>query len=180
MLQCQRSTGWPLTEEPLLNTSEKAEIATLKVIIRAIEKGAFVSKPVVEGMRYDLVVDYQGRLHRAQVKYANGSSENGAVFVRPTSSSYGKIRFKGYTAQEVDVILVYVPKLDVILWIDPCCFEGRSNISFRLQPAENNQKKAVAWSKITFGNGFGAIAQLGERYIRIVQARGSSPLSSTK
>jgi len=124
-----------------MNTSEKAEIATLKVIIRAIEKGAFVSKPVVEGMRYDLVVDYQGRLYRAQVKYADGSSQNGAVFVRLTSSSYGRIRFKGYTAQEVDVVLVYVPKIDAVLWIDPDCFDGKANLNFRLRPAENNQQK---------------------------------------
>lgn len=121
--------------------SEKAEFATLKVTLRALEKGAFVLRPVVEGLRYDLALDYQGRLYRVQVKYADGVSRNSAVFVRLTSSSYGRIRFKGYTAKEVDVVLVYVPRIDKILWLDPDCFDGKANLNFRLEPAQNNQQK---------------------------------------
>ena len=130
-----------VSDPVVLKPSEKAEIATLKVTLRAIEKGAVVLRPVMEALRYDLVLDYEGRLYRVQVKYADGSSQRGAVFVRLTSSSYGRIRFKGYTAKEVDVVLVYVPKIEKILWLDPECFDGKANLNFRLQPAGNNQQK---------------------------------------
>ncbi len=124
-----------------MNPSDKAEIACLKVVLRAIEKGATVSKPMVEATRYDLVIDYQGRLYRAQVKYSDGVCRAGAVWVRLHSGSYGKTRFRCYSAQEVDIVLAYLPKLDAILWIDPCHFEGKSAMHFRLEKARNNQTK---------------------------------------
>ena len=122
-----------------MNPSDKGEIAPLKVIIRAIQKGATVSKPVTEGTRYDLVLDDGGRLCRAQVNYCDGVTGRNSVMVRLVSGSYGKVRFTYYSAQEVDVVLAYVPKLDAILWIDPCHFEGKSAVTFRLQKAINNQ-----------------------------------------
>lgn len=124
-----------------MKTSDKAEVATLKIQLRALEKGAIVSKPVVEGTRYDLVLDYCGRLYRVQVKYADGESQNGATFVRLTAGSYGKVRFHSYSSIEVDAILVYVPKQDVVLWIEPSLFEGKRSLSFRLQKSLNNQTK---------------------------------------
>ncbi|MBV9851956.1 MAG: hypothetical protein JO250_20010 [Armatimonadetes bacterium] len=124
-----------------MKPSEKAEIATLKATIRAIQKGATVSKPVTEGTRYDLILDYQGRLYRAQVKYCGSTDQPGAVWVRLASGSYGRIRFQAYSAHEVDVVLAYVPSSDVILWIDACHFDGKGALSFRLQKALNNQSK---------------------------------------
>jgi len=48
----------------------KAEIAMMKVGIRALQLGAFVSKPIFEGARYDYIIERDGKLYRAQVKYA--------------------------------------------------------------------------------------------------------------
>ena len=124
-----------------MNPSDKAEVACLRVILRALEKGTAVSKPVVEGTRYDLVLDHEGRLYRAQVKYCDGVCRAGAIWVRLHSGSYGKVRFRCYSAQEVDVVLAYVPKLDAILWIDPCDFEGKGAMTFRVEKALNNQTK---------------------------------------
>lgn len=114
-----------------MNPSEKAEVANLKVMLRAIEKGASVSKPIVEGTRYDLIVDHLGKLYRAQVKYTASHQKNGVVAVRLHSGSYGKTRFRCYTAREIDVVLAYVPKLDAVLWIEPECFEGKTGLNFR-------------------------------------------------
>ena len=124
-----------------MNPSDKAEVACYKVLLRALEKGTAVSKPIAEGTRYDLVLDHEGRLYRAQVKYCDSVSQSGAVWIRLKSGSYGKMRFRCYTAQEVDVILVYVPKLDVILWVDPCCFNGAGSLSFQTEKSRNNQTK---------------------------------------
>ena len=50
----------------------KAEIAMIKVSMRALQVGAFVSKPIFEGARYDYIIERDGKLYRAQVKYADG------------------------------------------------------------------------------------------------------------
>jgi PD-(D/E)XK endonuclease len=51
---------------------KKAEIAMVKVGLRALQVGAFVSKPIFEGARYDYIIERDGKLYRAQVKYADG------------------------------------------------------------------------------------------------------------
>jgi hypothetical protein len=55
----------------------------MKVGIRALQLGAFVSKPIFEGTRYDYIIEREGNLYRAQVKYADGKLHRavGAVYV---------------------------------------------------------------------------------------------------
>jgi hypothetical protein len=56
----------------LADQMRKAEIAMVKVGLRALQVGAFVSKPIFEGARYDYIIERDGKLYRAQVKYADG------------------------------------------------------------------------------------------------------------
>jgi hypothetical protein len=53
-----------------LTTDQKGEIALLKVRIEASRKGAVVALPTIPA-RYDCILDYQGKLYRVQVKYAD-------------------------------------------------------------------------------------------------------------
>src|SRR5262245_7867424 len=64
----------------------KAEVAMMKVALRAMERGAMVSKPVAEGARYDYVIEDQGRLYRVQVKYADGKT------TKTTGVAYANLR----------------------------------------------------------------------------------------
>ena len=59
----------------------KAQLAMLKVQLRALELGCVVAMPTTEGTRYDCVIDDHGALLRAQVKYAGVHCKNstGAV-----------------------------------------------------------------------------------------------------
>ena len=61
----------------------KADLARLKVEMRALELGVVCSKPVIEGTRYDCILDTGSNLYRAQVKYGNGVTaySSGAVAV---------------------------------------------------------------------------------------------------
>jgi hypothetical protein len=90
----------------------KADIARIKVEMRALELSVVCSKPVTEGTRYDCILDTGDRLYRVQVKYADGKSScsRGAVTVN-LRRQIGKNRNHPYLEHEVDVILVYVPKI---------------------------------------------------------------------
>jgi hypothetical protein len=120
----------------------KAEIAMVKVCLRALQLGAIVSKPVFEGARYDYVIEISGKLYRAQVKYADGKhrSISGAVEVN-LRKQIKKNRNHPYDENEIDVLLVYVPKIDKICWFGPEVFSGKQSISVRVAPTRNGQVK---------------------------------------
>lgn len=121
----------------------KAEIAMLKVGLRALQLGAYLSKPIFEGARYDYVIEICGKFYRAQVKYADGKHKrtDGAVQVN-LRKQIKKNRNCPYNDSEIDALLVYVPKLDKICWFGPEVFNGRQNLSIRIAPSKNCQVKS--------------------------------------
>ncbi len=46
----------------------KAEIAMMKVWMRALQVGAFVSKPIFEGARYDYIIERDGKLYTMRAR----------------------------------------------------------------------------------------------------------------
>src|SRR5438552_488649 len=90
-----------------LTTDQKGQLACLKVQEEAHRKGAVVSFPTTPA-RYDLVLDYRGKLYRAQVKYADGKTSHaqGSVYVDL------RRRKRRYTNKEIDVLLVYIAQID--------------------------------------------------------------------
>ena len=126
-----------------MNTHQKGETALLQVQMRAMENGVILSRPTVEGTRYDLVLDTGGKLERVQVKYGNGSStqSEGASVVNLTRNNNGTKKVRKYTAEEVDVLLVYVPAIDKVCRFEPKHFAGKSALSIRHTKAKNGQTK---------------------------------------
>ena len=120
----------------------KAEIAMVKVSLRALQVGAFVSKPIFEGARYDYIIERDGKLYRAQVKYADGKHKKtvGAVQVN-LRKQIKKDKNYPYNESEIDVLLIYVPKIDKICWFGPEIFSGKQNLSIRIAPSKNGQIK---------------------------------------
>jgi hypothetical protein len=132
----------PEARNMLPDQIRKAEIAMMKVLMRALQVGAFVSKPIFEGSRYDYIIERDGKLYRAQVKYADGKHKRtvGAVQVN-LRKQIKKNRNCPYNDSEIDVLLIYVPKLDKICWFGPDVFCGRQNLSIRISPSKNGQIK---------------------------------------
>lgn len=122
----------------------KEKMAELKVEMMAAQKGWTVSRPTSTS-RYDLVLDDGDRLHRAQVKYAGAEpkASSGVVYFfannGPDSPAF-------YSNKEIDVIVVYIPQIDKLVWIGPEFFEGKSAFYIRLEPTKNNQKKGLFWA----------------------------------
>jgi hypothetical protein len=127
-----------------LATNLLGEYAVAKVVVRAMEKGFYVHKPLVE-CRYDLVLDDRLKLYRTQVKYAGSASPRQSQGAVPLGlrkwRNDGRAVIPYYTAAEIDLLLVYVKRIDRILWLGPEVFDGRKNLMIRVEPARNNQKK---------------------------------------
>jgi hypothetical protein len=114
----------------------------MKVSIRALQLGAFVSKPIFEGARYDYVIERDGKLYRAQVKYADGKLgyTTGAVYVN-LRKQIKKNKNYPYNENEVDALVVYVPKIDKVCWFGPEVFSGKQGLAIRISPTKNGQIK---------------------------------------
>ena len=100
------------------------------------------SRPSVEGTRYDCILDIDGKLYRAQIKYSNcwSRTSSGAIFVR-LKSTVDQGAARCYTADEVDALLVYLPCVDRICLFPQEVFCGKSGLSIRLEPTRNGQSK---------------------------------------
>src|SRR5205814_519178 len=120
----------------------KAEMAMLKVLIRARELGAICSKPIFEGGRYDYMIDTGGKLYRVQVKYADGKPyrTTDAVYVN-LRKQIKKDKNHPYDESEIDALVVYVPKLDKVCWFGPEIFSGKQGLHIRLAPTKSGRVK---------------------------------------
>ena len=127
-----------------MTKAAKGALACAKLDQRALEKGAVASIPITD-VRYDRVVDWDGRLYRVQVKYADCAAAHSAdaVQVNLRSTGHAGVSSNGYTADEVDAVVVYIPRVDAVCWFEPDNFEGRSALTVRLAPPKNGQRKGI-------------------------------------
>ena len=123
---------------------QKGEIAHQRVILRAIEKGLVPSEPLIHQTRYDLIIDNDGSLVRAQIKYGGRESTQSAGSVEVDLRKMGCSReYRRYSEADFDILLIYIPHLDAVCCFDPEIWSGRRSLTIRLQPPKNKQKKGV-------------------------------------
>jgi hypothetical protein len=160
----------------VLSTNQKGAIAEAQVIAAAVELGMGVWRPVVEGCRYDLILEAGDRLLRTQCKWAN--RENDVVVVRARTCRHTPRGYvwTRYCAGEIDGIAAWCPDTVECYFIPIGDIDGRACMHLRLAPARNNQELLVHWAA---NYRLGAIAQLGERSAGSRKVGGSNPPSST-
>ena len=158
-----------------LSPTEKGAIAELAIAHAAAEAGIVVSRPMVEGRRYDLIFDVGGELLRVQCKWARRRGD--VVCVRLVScrhTPHGYVKTV-YGRDEIDAIAAYCPDLRTCYFLTLDALVGRHQLHLRLSPAKNHQRVGV---KMAAEYQLGAIAQLGERRHGMAEVEGSSPSSS--
>lgn len=124
-----------------LSSLFRGEIAQLRVQEVAARKGYLVSIPSTE-IRYDIIIDINGNLLRGQIKNCNRKSSDG---VNLEVKLYNKKRNGGkpYTKDQIDLLLVYVSKLDRVLCFGPEIFHEKKTITINL----TNKNSKYYWEK---------------------------------
>jgi hypothetical protein len=120
----------------------KGDIAELRVAADLAVRGCHVLIPFGEDCDYDLAADFEGRLHRVQVKYAKSDGRVIIVRCRSHSLTKGKIRqTKVYTAAMVDWIAVFDVTTDRCYYVPSWVLgaSGVTDLRLRLAPARNGQ-----------------------------------------
>ena len=160
----------------MLSTNQKGAIAEAQVIAAAVEVGMGVWRPVVEGCRYDLILEVGDRLLRTQCKWANRKNDVVVVRGRTCRHTPRGYVWTTYSAAEIDGIAAWCPDTAECYFVPIVEIDGRACMYLRLAPARNNQELLVHWAA---DYRLGAIAQLGERSAGSRKVGGSNPPSST-
>lgn len=132
----------------MLKSSNKSEIAVLKVELRANEKGYHVCLPKNQASRYDLIIDDGQKLYRTQVKYLN----NFNYTMSGKSDTLLRINFTGtqsgteYDKKDIDLFLIYIPCKDEIVSIPVERFHNKKSISVNIKtPTAPSYYKKFLW-----------------------------------
>jgi hypothetical protein len=130
----------------MASLKRKGDIAELRVAADLAARGCHVLIPFGEDCDYDLAADYEGRLHRVQVKYT--TSDGRVVLVRGRSHSLtkGKVRqTKIYTATMVDWIAVFDATTDCCYYVPSWILgnKGCGELRLRLVPTLNGQSLRI-------------------------------------
>jgi hypothetical protein len=126
------------------DTKQKGSIALTQVIADLVERGGKVFIPIDEDCLYDLIVDYQARLVRVQVKF---TQSDGAVIKAKAMSSNSWVSIK-YTATDIDVLAIWDNTSRKIYYLPSQLLgNGRAVMALRLTGPKNNQAKNIRWAE---------------------------------
>ena len=127
--------------ESLKDSKFKGEFAQLRVQIAAAHKGISVAIPTTED-RFDIVICYKDRLSRAQIKFCDRYSSRSRNTLELVLYN-NKLNKKCYTKEDIDELLVFVPKVDRILSFGPDIFHNKKTITIELE----NKNSPWFWEK---------------------------------
>src|SRR5690349_8229572 len=131
----------------MLTTNQKGAVAETAIAHEAIKLGIEVYRPVAEGGRFDLIFAFEdASLARVQCKWA--PIMRGVVTVRAYSARRAAegLRYRGYTAAEIDAIAAYCPDNGRCYYVPIDHLEGQRTFHLRLGPAANKQAHGVNWA----------------------------------
>jgi hypothetical protein len=113
-----------------MTTDQKGAIAELAIAAAAVRLGVSVYRPLVEGGRYDLIFQVNGKLLRVQCKWA--PRHNAVITLRCYSCRRSRrgLVMRKYAHGEIDAFAAYCPELDRCYFLPFELFEGRSKSPF--------------------------------------------------
>lgn len=130
-----------------MKTTELGDLGKGKILADLLSRGVKVAIPISEDLRYDLVIDRDGKLERMQCKATVSDGQVLAVKCRSTSSWAGKTRnTHKYTASDVDWIAVYDQTTESVYYV-PSSELGKGRTELRLRLVPGRQTKNVRWAQ---------------------------------
>ena len=125
-----------------MSTKEKGDVAEQAAILRLLEFGWGVAKPIGDRLPYDLIADVNGKLVRLQVKSAwfNSFDQNYCIDVRRTKTNRRKMVRSLYRDKDFDFAMVYLSEIRIFYVFPVKVFIGFGS-TLSLVETEKRQRK---------------------------------------
>lgn len=129
-----------------MNSVQKGDIAELAVATDLVKRGNQVAFPFSTSCDWDLLVVFDDRIEKVQVKYAK--VVNGVIPIRSRthSNTSAKQTSRTYTSDDIDWLAVYCPDTDECYYVHSSAL-GQESFQLRVTPTKNNQNNGVRWAK---------------------------------
>lgn len=126
------------------NPKEVGEKTEAAILNRFIQKGIPVSIPWGNNQRYDMIIEVDGKLLKAQCK--TGNYKNGVITFATSSKSGGKLR-KDYSGQ-IDCFLIYCSALEKVYKVDIGSAPNKNAMTLRVDSFKKfAPKSTINWAK---------------------------------
>ena len=143
----------------MLNTVSIGDLGESCAIMKFVQVGAVVSKPLTNNARYDLIVEINNKLYRTQVKTTNFVKDGKMEFATKTTNyTKGNWKSTAYSNQEIDLFFLYCVENNWCGLYIPNEENIPQQFTIRLEPPKNNQKKGIHLANdYIFENQYGAL-----------------------
>jgi len=130
------------------HTQQKGILAELKAQQKATELGFIVSRPISDAM-YDYIFDSGDALYKVQVKYCDSKTlYDGAVTLDLRKKNlYGERELR-YKTGDIDVIILYIPEIDILCWVPFSVLAGKTSFAIRYFSSAPEYKAAATTTNI--------------------------------
>lgn len=127
-----------------MNYKEKGEIGERIAIGELAKFGINVMLPLSDNLPFDLVVFYNNKFYKCQVKTSTLITKEGSMSFDISTNDWHKHKVKKYTKEEVDVwILCDLKQIYIIRFDETNC---RKAINLRTSETKNKQKKGIRFA----------------------------------
>ena len=127
-----------------MDTKTKGDISELEITLTLLKLGCVISVPYGDNARYDMIMDYDGKLYKVQCKTGLWDKKCGSIKFRTKSVNY--YSHKQYTAEEIDFFGVYCPHTNKC-YLVPIDHVPKGECALRVRPPGNNQTTGIRWAK---------------------------------
>lgn len=125
-----------------LHSKQLGAIGVLRVAAHLMSQGLSVFAEMGDLSRVDLIVLFENRPVKIQVKTRNLKDGKVSVDSRKSGPGY---RYR-YKPEDVDVFAIYIPQRDVILFLNVNqVLRAKGTTVIRVDPAKNRQVKGIHW-----------------------------------
>jgi hypothetical protein len=130
-----------MVNEIKLSTKAKGQIAQLKVELRAAQLDYSIARPSTD-CSYDLIIDTGVILIRTQIKYCDRRASHSPTNLELRLDDK-KSKREYYQSHHIDAVMVYVPKVDSVLFFNASKFHKKKTVYINLK----DQKSKFFWKK---------------------------------
>lgn len=129
-----------------MDTRVKGELTEMKCQLYCLENGYIISKPILDNARYDMILDYNGKLYRIQIKTSRWMSEEheGIIFnCKSQHSISGGNKIMKYSPEEIDF---FMTEFENEYYLIPC-EKTKNEMRLRFKPTKNGQDYKAFFAK---------------------------------
>ena len=115
-------------------------------MLECMKLGLPVLQPYGDCLRYDFVIEVNGKFYRVQVKTANANNiADGYILFRcdNTTTKNGNVVHHSYTSDEIDFFATYYDGKCYLVPVGECSREKR----LRFTPPKNGQTQGITFAK---------------------------------